>query len=84
MSVSASSKLLRIKYYSGGWKEKKKKLHSTSSSLDHLSKSPWRSGSRQACWEILRGQDMEKGKEKCQRDEAERRGNETERERTKI
>lgn len=46
------------------------------------SKSPWRSGSRQACRGILRGEDIEKknGKEKCQRDEAERGGNETKRE----
>lgn len=59
MSAQASSKLLRIKYYAAtagreGGEE------STSSSLDHPSKSPWRSGTRQACWGILRGQDMKK------------------------
>lgn len=45
-------------------RKKKKRLQSASSSLDHPSKSPRRSGSSQACWGILRGQDIKRGKEK--------------------
>lgn len=65
MSVSTLSKLLRMEHYAAvvglkKTKKKNKKLQSTSSSLDHPSKSPWRSGSMQARWGILRGQGIKK------------------------
>lgn len=65
MSVSTLSKLLRMEHYAAvvglkKTKKKNKKLQSTSSSLDHPSKSPWRSGSMEARWGILRGQGIKK------------------------